>query len=286
MGLYSFIRENGLFSTIEEILVRQKLWDLPTYMFSNLGNATSYSDNAEYLSVVQLAASDDDVFEKFRSNRQYRLILEHVTKSLGNLYLDALDQDSQRSFGRLRDCDVTGGPLRYNFKGLGKFSPTTLRYVYFHNEIMNLFGSLDGFKVLEIGGGFGGQAAVSTTLSDSLSWAIFDLPEVLSLQKRYLGRVGDLTKFSFKSGIVIDRAYGDLLISNYALSEIEKNLQLEYLNKVALNCSRGYMVWNTISEEHSGGLRLSEILEIIPGSKAIDEIPLSSPGNKIIYWGN
>lgn len=45
------------------------------------------------------------------------------------------------------------------------------------------------------------------------------------------------------------------------------------------------MAWNTISEVQRGGLSLLEILELIPGSTAHAEMPLSSVGNKIITWG-
>lgn len=283
----TFAQENGILSVFEESLNRLKLWDLGNEDFVNVGSGSSFSDNNEYLSIVRLASSDDKVFKKFRANRQYRKILEHVTKSLGYLYLESVGHKIglKASFSKLNHCDRLGGPIRYWFKNIGLYSPTTIRYFYFHSEMERVFGDLSGLRVIEIGGGFGGQAAVSTTLNSGIGWTIFDLPEVLVLQQKYVSRANPNANIAFCSGLDIVETHGDLLSSNYALSEISRDLQLEYINKVILKCKKGYMEWNTISEVQRGGLSLLEILELIPGSTAHDEMPLSSVGNKIITWG-
>ena len=287
VSLRSFARENGILSVFEESLSRFKLWDLGKNDFVDIGSGSSFRDNKEYLSIVRLASSDDKVFSKFRANRQYRKILEHVTKSLGYQYLHELSYkiDLKTTFSTLGRCDRFGGPIRYRFKNLGFCSPTTIRYVYFHTELERLFGDLTGLKVIEIGGGFGGQAAVSTTLNSKIEWRIFDLPEVLLLQQKYLAEANPGANIIFCSGLEINDTKGDLLLSNYALSEISRDLQVEYVNKIVLKCKKGYMAWNDISEVQSGGLSLLEVLALIPGSRVDDEVPLSSAGNKIISWG-
>jgi hypothetical protein len=83
----------------------------------------------------------------------------------------------------------------------------------------------------------------------------------------------------------IEESKGDLLISNYALSEVSRELQMEYINKVVLNCSRGYMAWNLLSEIENAGLTVNEVLELIPGASKVDEVPLSHQGNVVITWG-
>lgn len=286
MGLLQFVRENGLTSTVEEIMNRFKLWDLDSADFLSLGTGSSFSDNNEYLSVVEIAAHKEKIFHKFRANRQYRKILEHVTKSLASEYLDLIPESERALLSRLRACDSVGGPLRYKFGSYGRYSPTTIRYLYFHTQYKEYFGDLGNSKVIEIGGGFGGQAAVSLTLNPNLSWTIFDLPEVLRLQEKYLHATNPDVKVTFQTGLEITKTHGDFLISNYALSEISRDLQLKYFELVISNCTKGYMAWNTISEVENGGLALSEVLELIPGSNYVDEVPLSSPGNVIVYWGN
>jgi len=286
LSLLSFIRENGLGSFIEEIANRSKLWDLDESEFQNLGSGSSFSDNREYLSIVEVAAQNEHIFQKFRSNRQYRKILEHVTKSLAEEYLKLIPETEKKNLIKLNECDVIGGPLRYRFGNYGLFSPTTIRYLFFNAQYKKYFGELTNLNVIEIGGGFGGQAAVSLKLNPTISWTIFDLPEVLTLQEKFLSAVNLRGRVNFQSGLKISVARGDLLISNYALSEISRDLQLKYFKLVVSNCQKGYMAWNTISEKENGGLTLTEVLNMIPGSNYVDEIPNSSPGNVIIYWGN
>jgi hypothetical protein len=242
--------KNGLRSSIEELFLRFQIWDLSIAATSNLSAGSSISDNSDYLQIVNAAAHDDKVFAKFRSNRQYRLILEHVSHKLGDSYLSELNKGGSQfkeMFDKTRFIDQLGGPIRYRFREIGKVSPTTVRYIFVHNELVKYFGSIDGFKIIEIGGGFGGQAAVSKTINSTLSWDIYDLPIVSTLQQKFLGKCG-IESVASHSGLQIEESSGDLLISNYALSEVSRDLQMEYIDKVVLNCSRGYMAWNLLSE--------------------------------------
>lgn len=288
MKTLHFLKQNGLLDSFEELLARTKLWDISDRDLKSLAQNSSFSDNNEYLSIVNLASDNDEVFIKFRANRQYRKILEHVTKSVGNQYLKevrGLDLKYKELFETVSPLNNLGGPLKYRFSNLGRVSPTTIRYVYVHLKLMELFGSSEIKRVLEIGGGFGGQAAVSTYLTPDLNWSIYDLPEVSRLQSKFIHTINPKANVSYLSGINIQENSGDLLISNYALSEISRKLQLEYISKVVQNCAKGYMVWNLISERTGDGLNVQEVLNLIPNSRAIDEYPLTDNGNKIIVWG-
>lgn len=289
MRLSRYVRDYGLFGLIEELLLRRALWNLSGTSFKQLGQASSFSDNDEYVSIVELAAKDDEVFKKFRSNREYRKILEHVTKSLGTEYLtrvSVLDPNFAKSLELLAKIDSIGGPLRYRFWKLGRFSPTTFRYLYVHLMLIKYFGDISNSKIIEIGGGFGGQATVSTTLIPTLQWTIYDLPKVLELQRKFVLNVNPHLNVNFSSGLDVVPASGDILISNYALSEISRDLQVDYINKVVLNCPKGFMTWNLISEKTLGGLSVSEITAMIPTSVAIGESPLTDSGNVFIIWGH
>ncbi len=288
MKYFKFIRKFGFLAFIEEVLERRKLWELKTGDFVYSADSSSFSDTLEYVSIVNIAAESDETFNRFRSNRQYRQILEHVTKDLGDRYLSeikSLEKDYAKLFSGVRNVDQIGGPLRYRYKVLGKLSPTTIRYMYVHLRLRHHFGSLEGYRIIEIGGGFGGQAALSTTLEPSLHWRIYDLPSVIKLQRKFTGALELNKKISFSSGLDLDSNSGDLLISNYAMSEISRNLQLDYISQVIANCPKGYMTWNLISEKNSGGLTVDEILSLIPNSFAYDEHPLTDWGNKVIVWG-
>lgn len=66
--------------------------------------------------------------------------------------------------------------------------PTKVRYSYTHWLIRKLIGRLDGMTIVEIGAGYGGQCEVfnEEVLVYSNSYTIYDLKEVVELQKKYL----------------------------------------------------------------------------------------------------
>ena len=78
----------------------------------------------------------------------------------------------------------------------------------------------------------------------------------------------------------------DLVISNYAFSELNRNVQKLYLENVLQKTSRGYITWNNLSFKKLGGYSLAELLDLLPGSRYRDENPLTAIGNVIITWNN
>ena len=66
---------------------------------------------------------------------------------------------------RLRMMDQVGQPLHYHrVPPFGDFSVGLLRYTAQACDIHREFGDLHGFKVAEIGGGYGGLAHVLTSM--------------------------------------------------------------------------------------------------------------------------
>jgi hypothetical protein len=82
----------------------------------------------------------------------------------------------------------------------------------------------------------------------------------------------------------------DLAISNYAFSELKRELQIEYLEKVLTKCNSGYMIMNSGRTNETGRskgkLSINEIREYLPDSKVKEEIPLTGPDNYVLYWQN
>ena len=123
------------------------------------GNRTSISDDSLYSHFCKVASESEEVFSKFRSCRQYQEILEHVTYDLGKAYLaETLKNGFTIAEVKQLVEENIGRPPRFNYIGIGKVSPTQLRYAKVLGEIELLFGDLDGFNVVEIGVGYGGQA--------------------------------------------------------------------------------------------------------------------------------
>lgn len=262
------------------------------------GRKTSISDDDAYPVVCYAASQNEHFFRRFRNNPIYNDILEHVTQKQGQEYLDIISQDDRLKFtdadwDNFHKNDLYGSPIVFPYRINGRilhFSPTTLRYVKVLQDIITLFDKAQIRSVAEIGIGYAGECRLLTSyLSALTSYSLFDLPEVLELSKRYLGKFGkDITgRIKFIDGTVIDTndTY-DFVISNYAFSELVRNIQDSYLEKVILKSRAGYMTWNSLSYEKLDGYSLEELLQKIPGSMAIEEKPLTKEKNCIIIWGN
>jgi hypothetical protein len=45
------------------------------------------------------------------------------------------------------------------------------------------------------------------------------------------------------------------------------------------------MIWNNLSSTHLDGYSLRNLLQKIPGSRVLSEVPLTSKENRLIVWG-
>ena len=77
----------------------------------------------------------------------------------------------------------------------------------------------------------------------------------------------------------------DLVLSNYAFTELPRSVQDIYLNKVILRSKRGYITYNETTPSEFNSYKSSELIEIISGSRIFKEEPLTHPKNCIIVWG-
>ena len=180
-----------------------------------------------------------------------------------------------------------GNPILKNFNGIGKTSPTSLRYLKVLTDLETLFGNLKGMNIAEIGAGFGGQAHAITSNFEIAKYSIFDLPEVNRLINKFLASLINIDNFVFVDGRgdLGPNLKFDLVISNYAFSELNRETQEKYLNGVLLNSERGYITWNELSFRSMNGFSKEELQGLIPNSFIIPEEPLTYPNNAIIAWG-
>lgn len=253
-------------------------------------SGTSLSDSGFYPALCDLASRNSVVFRVFRRSLIYRSVLEHVSEDQGHLYLRSLIENGPLSQDQIELClgDRVGWPRRYWYGELGRVSPTTLRYLKVASDIEALFGSINSLHVGEIGSGYGGQLRVLDRLTTPASYALFDLPEALNLTRRFLYHCGGV---SIPNLLTVDGRTPqtfklDLVISNYAFSELDRQLQEEYLQKVVLNSARGYVTYNHISNSKLNSMTALEFAERVPGSKLIQETPLTHALNCIVVWGH
>src|SRR5690606_8912535 len=79
----------------------------------------------------------------------------------------------------------------------------TLRALLMFSLVEAQLVRFDGLSVVEIGGGIGSFAAAVLSLSSPESYAIYDLPDMLALQRAYLSKVlppAKLERVRFCSG--------------------------------------------------------------------------------------
>lgn len=285
----------GLYNRcIDKILYRYNYKKLSKYMTSQ-GRKTSMSDDNIYPALCYAASENEDFFRYFRRNYIYNKILEHVPKSMGQDYLDIIEKKSRVKFSdsdwdNFTKNDLYGKPKSYSYiinERTRVVSPTTLRYVKVLQDIITLFDVEKIKNIAEIGVGYAGECRILTSYFSISKYSLFDLPEVLGLSRRYLNMFGNMDKISFVDGtkIMVEDDY-DFVISNYAFSELVRDVQNIYLDKVILKSKAGYITWNSLSYDVLDGYSLDELLKLIPGSSVIAEEPLTAPNNCIIIWGN
>ena len=257
------------------------------------GTATSVSDNGRYPFVCYLASKDENIFSTFKSNPIYRYVLEHVTEEQGREYLDVISEYNPfnaQDWQEFAKNDMYGSPRMYTYDLCGMntaVSPTTIRYAKVLCDILNRFNAGEIKSIAEIGIGYGGQCRIIRTKLPDVHYTLIDLPEVIGLAEKYLTRYEDSREnIRYVDGVhlYLNDDY-DLVISNYAFSELRREVQDMYLDKVILRSKRGYITWNSLALNAFGGYSVDELLNKIPGSVRIDERPLTNPDNCIIIWG-
>ena len=170
---------------------------------------------------------------------------------------------------------------------IGKISPSTLRYVKVLHDLMVHFGDLSNLKICEIGVGYGGQARIIFAKFPRVAQYHFvDLQSVLNLSKKYLSHFSDISAdLCFHTLDNLPQNNYDLVISNYAFSELSRAIQELYLEQIINHSKHGYITYNDISSDDLASYKISEYPKIIRKDiRILDENPLTHPLNRIVVW--
>jgi hypothetical protein len=153
------------------------------------------------------------------------------------------------------------------------------------DDLEKHFGSLEGADVVEIGVGYGGQCRVLDSVFSLRSYTLVDLRPVLALADRFL------CNFPMRSGLqfrtmneLLPQNY-DLAISNYAFSELRREIQETYFEKVLDHCPKGYITYNEIQPPGFRAFTVDEICQRL-NAQSFSEIPLTDPKNCILVWAH
>lgn len=170
-------------------------------------------------------------------------MLEHTSKELGEAYLKLIKSESPsliKQIESFKENVLIGCPIVYEFDEIGSISPSTLRYIKVASDLIKYFGESIGEHIAEIGVGYGGQILIADKIFEFKQYDLLDVQPVLSLAFRYLEAHN--LQSTYKP-ITLNQHQGniayDLVIINYAFSELLSKLQRRYINKILSKAKRG-----------------------------------------------
>ena len=266
----------------------------------NRAHASSERVTTCYEMAVRAAVETPAHFTEFKRDPRYTAVLEHVDPARGLEYLQHIGRQNLEAapLDRVLANDEIGRPRTCFYTRLGRFaSPTTLRYLKFAFDIRAWFGSLDGMRVVEVGGGYGGLGKVLFDLNPGIaSYATYDIPPVLKLVAKYHASMRTLEVAraegrccEYRDGTdakqFAKHGAGDIFISYYALTELTDEHATHYLTAVAARCPHGlielerakYSRWQRDS-------RLRQIEALYGPLTVVPERP-STGDNLFVGWG-
>lgn len=251
------------------------------------------SKNIKYLEVCKLASTNDRVFDTFKQNPHYTSILEHTSYEAGLLcyeYIQNIFPEYIKYIELFKQNDTLGSATTHSYAlPIGNISPSTLRYIKVLSEIKFLFPeNFNDKTIVEIGCGYGGQCFIFSQIFPNCKYYIVDLPETQELIKKYLNRLNLKNYEIISPNDLANNVQYDLVISNYAYSELDLDLQNYYYDTIIRNSKHGYFTLNFISnlfDVHS--YSKDELISKFQKDKNISiipEQPLTFKDNIILYF--
>lgn len=251
----------------------------------------SVSNNTGYPGVCLRASQDEETFKVFKTIPEYTQILEHTSVEFGHKYIEIIKRDNPQllnseNINKFKTNDLYGGSTPHDF-GEFTIAPSTLRYIKVLSDLIKVFGSLDDFKIAEIGGGYGGQCKVISDYFNIKDYHIADIDEANKLTAKYLDKlnVKNVRNSTFDK---LEVEEYDLVISNYAYTELDRGLQDLYKETIINGSTNGYITNNFIIHFAVGGnfdtYSKSELLNLKPNMQVMEEEPLTAPDNFISIW--
>jgi len=141
---------------------------------------------------------------------------------------------------------------------------------------------LDEANIVEVGGGYGGLCRMIHEFHKPRSYTIIDLPEALTLTERYL------KCYEIEARMISCEAYGeepvDTFISNYALTELSKDVQNDYVNKIMTHAVYGYVTFNSQPRNASMQWSLKDLSRMVPGKCVIENENVKKSECQVLIW--
>ena len=216
-------------------------------------NKSVASLDKDYLKLCKNAATNEEIFQNFRNLKEYKNVLEHVDKDLALRYLENIKSISQLSNNDIYNvCHIlstVGNPeLVQLIEGQHPISTTSLRYLNVALDIKKKFSQSTFNHIVEIGPGYGGQSVILQEYFDINKYTYIDLPDVNKLIEKFINshKINFMTEYKTLNDHFDDDNF-DLVISNYAFSELDYNLQSFSVKNIINKSKYCYMIINSDS---------------------------------------
>jgi hypothetical protein len=218
-------------------------------------------DQEAYLSKIRYYTSDEN-FSNFRSDSEWK-IWESGDKNIGRISLDFIRfKNNLDLFLKHKESfmlnDSVGTPILFDFPEISGISSSTIQYasdtINIHKFIETNTTSVN--RIVEIGAGFGGLCRAISVLIDFNEYIIIDLPEVIALQRKYLGQYPEIyNKVKFVNALddsaIEQISQPDLIIACASIAELDLKTQVFY-NKTLISKSKyAYISYNTMFRKDS-----------------------------------
>ncbi len=247
---------------------------------------TSNESIERYTDALKRAAEDDGVFNHFRREPGVREIVEGIADAAGFGYHAKLKETDffKHNLSTIQENDKVGNPRLILIDGQ-PFAATTLRYAWNVRD-MDINGvQLDYADVVEVGGGYGGLCRMIHAFHTPRSYTIVDLPEALALARRYLDENG-VRNVAYVSCFDYGELPIDTFVSNYALTELTKNVQAGYVDKLMRRAKNGYVTYNSHPRNADYQYSLAELQDsVLAASKShIQQENVKKSECQVLVW--
>lgn len=216
--------------------------------------------------VCEKAINNDDFFNSFKRDSEFKYMFEHTTINYGHEYLKMIFEQYDKyvlllDWEKLKENDSIGNAEITSFIELKHyitlnnydFSPSTMYYIYRGLDIINkLLEDKKEINILEIGGGYGGQCKLLIDMCGMLgikinNYGIIDKKLPSKLQIKYLNHFNYSNIHYYACEDIVDynifKEY-NIVISIYALSEFNLITQNFYVDNILTYLPNYYILCN------------------------------------------
>lgn len=211
------------------------------------------------------AVDNDEVFNTFKRDTNFTVILEHTSEEASRIFLQRILNEfpgytKKIDWDKVSENDKLGAPILVEYPNAPSknklYSPSTIAYAFKALDILRHMknSNLTNVNILEIGAGYGGQCKMIFDMAPLFninieSYTLVDLYHPNKLQKKYLSELGYINKIFYQAfELLEDNTISlnkfDYLISIYALSEFTERIRNNYINMLGDNY-KYYLLWNT-----------------------------------------